>query len=167
MASEMETAFREFLLDPSYWRPKLDQLSRSPRELALFPRPDLSRPGLETIELRLRGHDGARLRGLFVRPSFQAGETEVDLVASEFLGPEAVDWDRALEEGASILVYERMTPRRLEDRVLDLLRFASAACEMDGVDSSLLVFRTTPDCERADEVRIAERIRDRGWLRGI
>lgn len=167
MPSDMETAFREFLLDPSFWRPRLERLARAPRELVLFPRPDLGPAGVEVTELRLRAHDGTRLRGLLARPSFRRCGGQVDLVAAEFLGADEVDWTRVAEDGASVLVYERVTGRRLEDRVLDVLRFAAAACEMETVDCEGLVFRAPAGTEPADEVRIAERIRDRGWIDGI
>ena len=45
-------------------------------------------------------------------------------------------------------------------------RFADAACEMESVDCGRLVFKAGEAGERADEVQIAARIRDRGWLRG-
>ena len=59
-------ASRHLLMDPEFWRPRIERLAREPRQLAIFPRPDLSRPGIEVMELRLRAHDGARLtaRGL-------------------------------------------------------------------------------------------------------
>jgi len=186
MASDMETAFREFLLDPTFWRPRLEKLAQIPRELALFPRPDLDREGLEVVELRLRAHDGTRLRGLWVRPAFPArgsltaratglggssgdGGTNgspVDLVTADFLCADEVDWARALDEGISILVCERSPSRHLEDRVLDLLRFAGAACELEDVDCTRVHFKTCPGRDHDDALRIAESIRDRGWLQG-
>ncbi|MFT5688641.1 MAG: cephalosporin-C deacetylase-like acetyl esterase, partial [Planctomycetota bacterium] len=117
MGSEMETAFREFLLDPDYWKPRLKDLSKAPRELAMFPRPDLARSTLDVTELGMLAHDGSRLRGLLVRPARRVRGEDIDLVASEFLGADAVPWKRA-EGGVCVLVYELGKGRRLEDRVL-------------------------------------------------
>ncbi|MFT5292463.1 MAG: hypothetical protein ACI82F_004551 [Planctomycetota bacterium] len=163
MGSEMETAFREFLLDPDYWKPRLKDLSKAPRELAMFPRPDLARSTLDVTELGMLAHDGSRLRGLLVRPARRVRGEDIDLVASEFLGADAVPWKRA-EGGVCVLVYELGKGRRLEDRVLDLLRFASTACALETARSHSLRFHNPQGAAPADEARIVERIRDRGWM---
>ena len=74
----------------------------------------------------------------------------------------ALDW-RAVDEGASDLVLQFPQERRLEDRVLDVLRIVHAVCSIEGVDCSSVRF--SGGIEHApDEFAIADLFRSRGWV---
>ena len=155
-------ASRHLLLDPEYWRPRLQRLEREPRHLAIFPRADLSRPGIEVIELRLRAHDGARLTALLARSAFAGTGLEVRLRACACLDGATPDWS-AVEEGGTDLVFSYPPDRRLEDRVLDVLRIVGAACSVESIDCQKVTFRPSDSCIQ-DEFAIASFIRQEGWI---
>ena len=155
-------ASRHLLMDPEFWRPRLERLEREPRQLAIFPRPDLSRPGIEVIELRLRAHDGARLMALLARSAFAGTGLEVRLRACEDLGGVALDW-MVVEAGGTDLVFSYPADRRLEDRVLDVLRIVGAACSLESIDCQRVAFRPSDSCVQ-DEFAIAQFLRQKGWI---
>jgi len=175
-------ASRHLLLDPDFWRPRLERLASVPRHLALFPRPDLERPGVEVLELRLKAHDGARLKAVLARSAFAANGGRVHLRLAQGCGhngssssaahssaadspmEDALDWG-AVERGETDLVfrYPGPEPRRLEDRVLDALRIVDAACSIESVDCGHITF----DDEQGhlpDEFVIAQFFRLKGWI---
>lgn len=103
MAAPEGVRFRDLLLDPGYWRPRLEKLGTVPWRLLVFPRPDLSRPGVEVIELSMRAHDGVDLRCILARPAFSSAGDVVHLrVVEEFAFAEP-DWN-LIEEGRTDLV---------------------------------------------------------------
>jgi hypothetical protein len=155
-------ASRHLLLAPEFWLPRIERLEREPRQLAIFPRSDLSRPGIDVVELRLRAHDGARLEALLARSSFAGIGQEVCLHSSEGLEHAVLDF-KAVEMGSSDLVFQFPPDRRLEDRVLDVLRIVDAACSLEGVDCSRLKFQERP-CGVQDEFAIVRFIRKEGWI---
>jgi len=155
-------ASRQLLLDPEYWRPRLDKMGREPRQLALFPRPDLSRPGIEVVELRLRAHDGARLTALLAHSAFASSGLQVHLRACGELEGTSLDWS-AVEAGGTDLVFCYPPERRLEDRVLDVVRIVGAACTVESVDCQSVTFCPSNSCIQ-DEFAIAEFLRKEGWI---
>jgi len=155
-------ASRHLLLDPEYWRPRLERLEREPRQLAIFPRPDLSRPGIEVLELRLRAHDGARLNALLARSAFAGAAVEVRLRTCVDLEGASLDWS-AVEAGGTDLVFSYPDNRRLEDRVLDVLRIVGAACSVESIDCQKIAFRPS-DSGVQDEFAIAQFLRQEGWI---
>lgn len=162
MATEM-APLRQLLLDPGYWMPRLGRLASTPRQLVLFPRPDLARPGTEVVEMRMRAFDGERLHAFLARPCFSVVGECVRLRPARDSAVEPIDW-AAVDRGASDLVFSCPAERRLEDRVLDVLRIAQAACELESIDSARLQFGGIPGKMMADELRIAALIRSKGWL---
>jgi len=155
-------ASRHLLMDPEFWRPRLERLEREPRQLAIFPRPDLSRPGIQVEELRMRAHDGARLSALLARSAFACTGLLVSLRAcpeSQDSGPDFT----AVEGGGTDLVFHYPPNRRLEDRVLDLLRIVTAACSLENVECSQISFRPSDSCVQ-DEFAIVEFLRQEGWI---
>jgi hypothetical protein len=155
-------ASRHLLMDPEFWRVRLERLEREPRQLAIFPRPELSRPGIEVIELRVRAHDGARLTALLARSAFAEEGLEIRLRACpEALGSE-LDFT-SVEGGGTDLVLQYPPDRRLEDRVLDVLRVAEAACGLERVDGSRVRLRASDSCVQ-DEFAIVEFLRQEGWI---
>jgi len=155
-------ASRQLLLDPEYWRPRLARLVSEPRQLAIFPRLDLSRPGIEVVELRLRAHDGERLTALLARSAFAGIGLEVHLRACPDLREVELDW-ALVEAGGSDLVFRYPEARRLEDRVLDLLRVVGAACSFESIDCRQVRFHPSDSCIQ-DEFAIAEFLRRQGWI---
>lgn len=149
-------------MDPEFWRVRLERLEREPRQLAIFPRQELSRPGVEVIELRLRAHDGAKLTALLARSAFAGEGLEIRLRACpEALGSE-LDF-ATVESGGTDLVLQYPPDRRLEDRVLDVLRIAEAACSLEQIDCSRLRLRASDSCVQ-DEFAIVEFLRQEGWM---
>jgi hypothetical protein len=151
-------------MDPEFWRARIERLEREPRQLAIFPRADLSRPGVEVVELRLRAHDGARLTALLARSAFAGTGLEVCLRAcSETSGNEGLDFS-AVERGGTDLVFHYPPERRLEDRVLDVLRIIAAACSLEHIDCAKVAFRPSDSCVQ-DEFAIVEFLRQEGWIK--
>ena len=160
------TTLHPLLLQPSFWRRRLEALARTPRQLLVFPRADLAWPGIRASEIWLRAHDGIRLRAL-------VGYSELPVVRPHLRlamvkpsgGQQPFDWDQVRDGGvqANFLL---PTERRLEDRVLDLVRVAGAARDLSGLDTPRTVLEADPfDAER-DEVRIARQLFDEGWAQG-
>jgi hypothetical protein len=131
-----------------------------PRHLLLVPRPDLTQPGLEVTELSLRAHDGERLRGVLARSTF--AQDGVDVVLR--LAPEGVeltpDWPLVEQGGADLVhvVPRGYRRRRLEDRVLDLLRLACAAASLPGIEASRIRIPERLGPPPSDELLIASRL---------
>jgi len=158
-------ASRHLLMDPEFWRPRLERLDREPRQLAIFPRPDLGRAGIHVEELRLRAHDGARIGALLARSAFASTGLEVHLRACPEPGDSTLDFS-TVESGGTDLVFTYPPGRRLEDRVLDLLRVVSAACSLENIDCSRVSFHPS-DCCVQDEFAIVEFLRQGGWIQKL
>lgn len=161
--SEGDLSLRQHLLDPGFWQPRLQRLAQVPRKLVIIPRPDLSRPGVEVLELRLQAHDRTAVRAILGRSAFARSGDEVRLRPALGRDPEELDWT-ALEQGRTDVALCLPPGRRLEDRVLDVLRVAQAACSLESVDCGRLRlgWGRPSDCE--DEFVLAGLIRDRGWI---
>jgi hypothetical protein len=156
-------ASRSLLMDPGFWRPRLERLEKEPRKLAVFPRPDLSRPGIDVIELRLCAHDGVKLTALLARSAF--AETGLVIRLRACNDPSSAELDfSAVEEGGTDLVFQYPPERRLEDRVLDVLRIVAAACSVESIDCSKVSFRPSDSCVQ-DEFAIVQFLRQMGMLK--
>lgn len=153
----------QLLLDPQYWRTRLEQLDATPRHLVVTPRPDFGRPGMEVAEFRLRAHDGERLHALICRPCFGCQGDALVVQPCEGISPEAVDWG-AVEDGTVEVLFEYPPERRLEDRVLDVIRVFQAACSIEPGEGGPVSFGA--DGEARDELLIVSRLHERGWLVG-
>lgn len=128
-----EDTLRERLVDPSFWRPRLEALHNEPRHLAQIPRPELARPGIDVVELRLKAHDREPLKGLMARSTFHRRGCSIHLRTCEALVNCALDFG-AVESGWCDVVFPFPEGRRLEDRVVDVLRVAQAACSLQDVE---------------------------------
>ncbi len=162
----MEASLRHLLLDPEYWRPRLAELKAAPRHLLVFPRPDLGRPGCDVEELRLKAHDGTALLALLGRPGFQIQGECLRVRLTSCLETQPLDW-AAIEDGTPEVLFQRPDARRLEDRVLDVVRVARAASQMVQVECAQLEFEARPqagDSCLPDEVTIARLFQNKGWL---
>lgn len=156
-----EDALRHMLLDPVYWRPRLERLDDEPHQLVQIPRSELSRPGIEVIELRLRSHDGLPLRALMARSEYHRAGGQVQLRNCADLATCAIDWG-AVERGTCDLVFCYPAEHRLENRVLDVLRVIKAASSLEGVDEAQVALYS--GCQAPpDEFTIADLVRSHCW----
>ena len=122
------------LLDPTYWRGRLETLQRDTIGVVWTPRPDLSGRGKETMEFRVRSHDGEQLWGLFSRPAWHS-EPWRAVVRS--VGPAArptVD-SGLVQDGTAEFVFQEPAGRRLADRVVDLMQICRLAMTTTGIES--------------------------------
>jgi hypothetical protein len=145
------------LLEPTYWRSRLQGMGQVGRSLTLVPRPDLSGAGIEVVEFRLRAHDGTRLWGLLARPGWHPGELPARI---RMVGPaERPEVDsHALERGEADVVFQEPPGRRLEDRVLDVVRICQLAQDTEGVDRGRIHFISPTDRREPDEFLIAQQL---------
>jgi hypothetical protein len=150
-------AFHPLLLQRSYWRNRLQTLRLARPSLLILPRPDLSTPFLEVEEFRARSHDGIRLWGLKARCHMRA---EPGPVRVRMVGPcdlPVVD-GAVLDEGVIEYVFQTPAGRRLEDRVLDVVRVAQIAAEHEGIELRRVELHVPAEDARPDEMQIAARI---------
>lgn len=100
--------------------------------LLLLPRPDLSDTGIDVVEFHLKAHDKTPLVGLAGRSTFHRSHYTARV---RLRGPAEdllVDAD-LVATGTADVVLQTPAGRRLEDRVLDLLRVCEVARDLDGV----------------------------------
>ena len=145
------------LLEPTYWRNRLQGLDLEHTCPLITPRPDLSQAGTDVVEFRLKAHDGERLQGLFARPAWQRGPwpARIRVVATE--GEPQFDVE-VIRRGCAEFLLREPRGRRLEDRVLDVVRVCHLAYRTEGVDRLQVTF-SCPGAERApDEFLIAEQL---------
>lgn len=145
------------LLEPTYWRNRLQAANLGQKSLMVTQRPDLTGRGRTVVEFRLRAHDGERLWGLFARPDWAPPPWPARISS---VGPsERPELDpRALEEGAAEFVFQEPAGRRLEDRVLDVIRICHLAFQTEGVDRLQVSFSCPHDGREPDEYLIAEQL---------
>lgn len=138
-------------------------------------------------ELWIRAHDGLRLYALVARTQFVLCTprlvVQLESHSAPFLEPSVVDspekaspapagpfraeptfdWERVLE-GEVQMVLPQPASRRLEDRVLDMVRIVGAARRLTGLETSRIeLLGDTGDGQR-DEIRIASRLFGEGWV---
>jgi len=147
------------LLEPTYWRSRLQELGEQRPSLLLTPRPDLCVGGRDVVEFRLRAHDGQALWGLLTRPTLRAGPWPARVRS---VGPaDLVEVDRGwVEGGGADFVFQELAGRRLEDRVLDVVHVSRMAMHTDGIDRDRLSYQASRGSEAPDEFRIAEQLFD-------
>ena len=149
------------LMDQRYWRNRLQEQRLTRHGLMIVPRPDLCTAACEVKEVRFRAHDGLRLWGLVARcPLFHEDRP----VRLRMIGPcDAPAIDRTCIEAGSIdLVLQVPAGRRLEDRVLDVLRMFEVIESLEGVDPSQVSLANRPNGNRPDEFLIASELRSGG-----
>ena len=121
----------------------------------LIPRPELSTATVEVDEFRLRTHDGIRLFGLRAQARSPVGTHRVMV---RVVGPcETPDLDsEAMQEGATEFVFQEPAGRRLEDRVMDVLRICQIAAAQEGTAARDV--RLVSSDEVPDEFLIASQL---------
>lgn len=160
---QVRKAVHPLLMEPVYWRNRLTEMGTMRQSVMIVPRPDLSRAGLEVVEFRLKAHDGVRLWGLLSRPGWRGGVRPARI---RMVGPAErpmVD-TRALDQGYADFIFQEPAGRRLEDRVLDVIRVAQMAFGTDGVDRGQVSFSCPTGRREPDEFLIAQQLLDGRFL---
>lgn len=145
------------LLEPTYWRNRLQGLSAKDNSPLIIPRADLSPAGTDVAEFRLKAHDGSRLSGLFARPAWHRGPWAARIRLLEPGEELQVDVD-TVRTGCAEFVLRLPEGRRLEDRVLDVVRVCRLAHDTEGVDRLQVGFTQAEDQKARDECLIAEQL---------
>jgi hypothetical protein len=142
------------LLESGYWRNRLRELRIARVSLVLIPRPELSSGGIQVDEFRVRAHDGIRLWGLRARSRFGASSARVRVVGPSELP--RID-SAAVLRGEAEFVFQEPAGRRLEDRVLDVLRVCQLAGDVGGTPAQV---ELVPPADRPapDEFLIASQL---------
>lgn len=148
------------LMEPTYWRNRLQVLGLERTGIMAHHRPDLSGRGRDVVEFHLETPDGAKIWGLIARPAWAEGPRPARIRS---VGPtELPQLDpEAVENGYAEIVYQEPAGRRLEDRVLDALRMRRLAARSEGVDADRVGFQHDSDRRLPDELRIAELLLDK------
>ena len=149
-----------FLLEPRYWQSRLAKMETVSRGLLLMPRGDLSSPGVEVVEWRLRAHDGTRLWGLRGTSPFHPlpRGARVREVSAWILPEVSLD---TVAEGRADFVFQVPAGRRLEDRVLDVLRVFQVARTTCGIEPEQIDLSCHTG-RQPDEFMIANRLLEQG-----
>ena len=79
------------------------------------------------------------------------------------LDPAQLDFGQ-VSDGYADLIFTLSSARRVEDRVLDVVRIARAVCALESVDGAHLRFPGWDEPGAPDALVIAELMRDRGWI---
>jgi hypothetical protein len=101
--------------------------------LVCFQRPDLATAEIEVTEWSLRAHDGLRIVCLMGRPTLQVAPEGAYIRELEPGGAPVIDLG-AIKAGCLDFIIQLPAERRLEDRVLDVLRVCqavAATCELN------------------------------------
>lgn len=154
MGPERKATLHPLLLESGYWANRLRELRLSRVSLVLIPRPELSSNGIEVDEFRVRAHDGIRLWGLRARSRFGASSARVRIVGPSDLP--RID-TAAVLRGEAEFVFQEPAGRRLEDRVLDVLRICHLASEV-GTSGSRVELVPPPAGRAPDEFLIASQL---------
>ncbi len=163
----IQKAVHPLLLEPAYWRNRLQELHDEPSGVVWTPRPDLSGGGHEVTEFRIRAHDGGRLWGLFSRPTWQAGPWPASVRS---VGPAVrpSTCPATAQHGTAEFIFQEPAGRRLCDRVMDVMQVCRLALKTKGVqevqvqhDHASLHHRdpgASPTVTNADELLIVEQL---------
>lgn len=152
---------RPIFLGKEFWLARLEKMRSQPRLLTQLQRKDLARPGVEVLELNLKSHDGTPITALFARSKFHRLGHAVHLRLCGGLETCAIDW-KAVNKGIGDLVFPFPAGRCLEERVLDVLRMAQVAADLEAIEIQEVELypgsRTPPD-----EFVIADWVLQEGW----
>lgn len=157
MSGSRRRALHPLLLERGYWRNRLQVLKLARPSVLLVPRPELSTAAIEVDEFRIRAHDGIRLFGL--RAQCRQRSTPA-VVRIRVVGPcELPHVDAAALDGSTReFVLQLPAGRRLEDRVLDVLRVCQLASNDAGEGSSRVSLVASDRDHEPDEFLIASQL---------
>ena len=158
-------AVHPLLLEPRYWRDRLQPLSSQSLDVVWTPRPDLSGRGKETMEFRVRGHDGEQLWGLFSRPAWHSRPWRAVVRSVGPAARPAID-SGLVQEGTAEFILQELAGRRLADRVVDLMHVCRLAMKTTGIEGVEVQAPADETCSPAckDDLLIAEQLLDRRIL---
>ena len=148
-------------LGEDFWLPRLAQMRSRPRQLTQLQRIDLARPGIEVLELSLQSHDGTPIKALLTRSTFHRVGRAVHLRTCCGLDTCAIDW-KAVDKGIGDLVFPFPADRGLEARVLDVLRMAQVAADLESIQVSEVELHHGVQAA-PDEFVIAELVLQQRW----
>ena len=98
-----------------------------------------------------------RLHGLHISQLCVRNSSELNGMVP--VSPRGPDVDRrAIENGCAEFIFRRLEGRRLEDRVLDVLRITRMACATQGIDSDQVSLAVQAECRAPDEFVIAQQL---------
>ena len=131
--------------------------------LLIVPRPDLSTAAFEVQEIRFLAHDGIRLWGLMGWcPLFHEDQpAQLRLVGA--CDHASID-HQIVQHGCTEFVLQEPAGRRLEDRVLDVLRLCDLAASFESIDETRVELTVRDPANPPDEILIAEELRMGGIL---
>ena len=152
----MSRSVHPLLLEPSYWKNRLAALRSGPGSMLSSPREDLSGLGRRVEEFRMKAHDGQILWGLVSYPTFFKGLRPCRIKAAGPADPVELD-PKAAETGVVEILYQVSAGRRLEDRVVDLLRIHAQAGRQVCVDRDKITIQRS----EGDETWIAPELLQR------
>ena len=157
MSGPERRALHPLLLEREYWGNRLRELHLARPSVLLIPRPELSNATVEVDEFRVRMHDGIRLFGLRAQSRVHGSAPTVRV---RMLGPcDSPEIDRqALSEGGCEFVFQEVAGRRLEDRVMDVLRVCHLAASQDGGLASKVRLVPEIGTSEPDEFLIASQL---------
>ena len=157
MPSQKRHPPHPLLLERGYWRNRLQALHLARPSALYTPRPDLSSPAVRVEEFRIKAHDGLRLTGLQGRRSLElrGPQIRVRLVPTD----KAPEIDLQAVAGG-VIEYALQFPagRRLEDRVLDVVRICELAAAKDSVQTKDVQLYSSPGEPDPDEFLIASEL---------
>lgn len=148
------------LLDPDFWRQRLAAMDGVRTGLLILPRTDLSDPAAEVVEWRLRAHDGLRVWGLRGQSPFHPAPKGASVRSVESTELAEVDHEQ-IASGCIDFIYQVPPGRKLEDRVLDLLRVVQVVTAYCDLDPEQVQLPSESD-EEPDEYMIARLLLRRG-----
>jgi len=131
MPAPSRRSLHPLLLDRAYWLNRLQQMNLGHPSVLLIPRPELSTTSMEVDEFHLRTHDGIRLYGLRAQSRLPIAQQQVMV---RLVGPcDSPELDCAsMRDGTTEFVFQEPAGRRLEDRVMDVLRVCQIAAAQEG-----------------------------------
>ena len=155
MPRSIKRTLHPLLLERSYWRNRLQELNLARQSVLLIPRPELSSAAIVVDEFRIRAYDGLRLFGLKAQSRFGGARA----ARVRVVGPsELPRIDRAtIESGWTEYVLQEPAGRKLEDRVLDVLRVCQLAMSGENVDPKRITLAADVGRE-PDEFLIASQL---------
>ncbi|MDZ4773330.1 MAG: hypothetical protein SGI72_09380 [Planctomycetota bacterium] len=156
MPGPTKRTLHPLLFERSYWRNRLQELKLARQSVLLIPRPDLSTPFVDVDEFRLRSHDGLRLYGLRAQSRIATGTGSARV---RTVGPSdlpSIDND-TISQGECEYVFQEPAGRRLEDRVMDVLRICQLASDA-GHEMTRGVRLAAEQGSEPDEFLIATRL---------
>jgi hypothetical protein len=121
------------LLQRSWWKARLQGLPAEPEAPLVTPRPDLSSDERTVVEFQIRAHDGARLWGLYARPSASSGPVCTRIRNCGPADLPEID-ESTLRHDQAEFVMQEPAGRRLADRVLDVINLYQVAKNTPGID---------------------------------